>query len=100
MQAAAGRGDFILAGKLQEELKRLEDLCENMQVAAQQNDFIRAGRLQAQFKALTANATKTTDPNAVIVLPDKQVKLAKQAPSAWTGDHSDSSDDDDHGDRA
>jgi len=53
MQEAADKGDFILAGKLQEEVKRLEDLQQGMQEAARQNDFIRAGRLQAQFKALT-----------------------------------------------
>lgn len=64
MQEAASKGDYVLAGRLQEEVKRLEELQRGMQEAAQQNDFIRAGRLQAQFKALTAttaaSANKTT----------------------------------------
>lgn len=55
MQEAAKDGDFILAGKIQEEVKRLEELQNSMQEAARQGDFIRAGRLQTQFKALTVD---------------------------------------------
>jgi ubiquitin-protein ligase len=53
MQAAAQKGDYVLAGKLQEELGRLEQLQASMKKAAEDGDFIRAGRLQAQLKALT-----------------------------------------------
>ena len=53
MQEAAGRGDYVRAGQLQEEVKRLEQLQRSIDEAAKQNDFIRAGRLQAQLKALT-----------------------------------------------
>mmetsp|Transcript_24084 Transcript_24084/g.43359 ORF Transcript_24084/g.43359 Transcript_24084/m.43359 type:complete len:812 (+) Transcript_24084:980-3415(+) len=53
MQEAAKNGNFILAGKLQGEVQRLQELQRSMQEAAEQGDFIRAGRLQAQFKGLT-----------------------------------------------
>ncbi|CAB9503244.1 (E3-independent) E2 ubiquitin-conjugating enzyme UBE2O [Seminavis robusta] len=54
MQKAASSGDYVLAGQLQEEVKRLEDLQRSIQEAATEGDFIKAGRLQAQLKALTA----------------------------------------------
>jgi hypothetical protein len=53
MQEAAASGDYVLAGQLQGEIKRVEDLHKLMTEAAEQHDFIRAGRLQAQLKALT-----------------------------------------------
>ena len=56
MQQAADNSDFILAGKLQEEINRLEDLQQGMKEAAANGDFIRAGKLQVQFKALTEGA--------------------------------------------
>ena len=49
MQAAAARGDYILAGKLQATLAWLINLWQGMQQAAQQGDFILAGRLQTQL---------------------------------------------------
>lgn len=89
MQSSAERGDYVLAGKLQEEVMRLEELQLNMQSAAQQNDFIRAGHLQAQFKALTENTTQMTALNS---------SVSQRSSSAWNeGANDDWSDDDDHG---
>ena len=64
MKEAADRGDYIAAGKLQEEINRLEELQKGMKDAAQQNDFIRAGKLQLQFKALTEVSVVDTKPSA------------------------------------
>ena len=58
MQEAATKGDYVVAGQLQEEVKRLDDLKRSMEEAAKQGDFIRAGRLQAQFMALTMEDKK------------------------------------------
>ncbi|KAL9186499.1 hypothetical protein ACHAXT_005737 [Thalassiosira profunda] len=78
MQDAATKGDFILAGKIQEEVNRLEGLQLSMKEAVQQNDFIRAGRLQAQFKALTqGNATSTAS----------KVNANQQSTSTWENDN-------------
>lgn len=92
MQEAGGSGNYILAGKIQEEIQRLEDLQQGMKEAAEQNDFIRAGRLQAQFKALTQDAAKATVPNA---------SGNQKSTSAWNGgannEWSDSNDDEDDG---
>ena len=58
MQAAAMRGDYILAGKLQETLTRAITLQYEMQQAAQQNDFILAGHLQTQLNAFAGSISK------------------------------------------
>ena len=58
IQAAAARGDYILAGKMQEVLTRLTTLCQEMQQAAQQNDFILAGHLQTQLNAFAEFVAK------------------------------------------
>ena len=58
MQAAAARGDYILAGKLQETLTRLITLRQEMQQAAQRNDFILAGHLQTQLNACIESISK------------------------------------------
>ncbi|CAB9520147.1 IAP repeat-containing protein 6 [Seminavis robusta] len=74
MRDAGKQGEYVRAGHLQQELKRLEQverekielqkrldrLKGEMEEAAEQEDFIRAGRLQAQIKALTAVTTKTS----------------------------------------
>ncbi|KAL7563137.1 hypothetical protein ACA910_012318 [Epithemia clementina (nom. ined.)] len=58
MQEAAGSGDYILAGKLQESLKTVEDLQQRMKDAAGECNFIRAGRLQEQLNARLASLKK------------------------------------------
>ena len=58
MQQAAANGDYIIAGKLQGEVKRLEELQTAMKEAANQNNFIRAGKLQIQFNALASVGNK------------------------------------------
>jgi len=50
MEQAAGKGDYVLAGRLQKKFKQMEELQRGIKEAAQQKDFILAGRLQAQFK--------------------------------------------------
>ena len=60
MQAAAARGDYVLAGKLQEILAPAVALREQMQRAARQDDFILAGNLQAQLNALSTSIAKKT----------------------------------------
>ena len=52
MQEAAEAGNYVLAGKIQEQLNQLEDLERRMQEAASEGNFIRAGRLQEQIEAL------------------------------------------------
>eukprot|EP00581_Thalassiosira_minuscula_P008299 CAMPEP_0183702758 /NCGR_PEP_ID=MMETSP0737-20130205/759_1 /TAXON_ID=385413 /ORGANISM="Thalassiosira miniscula, Strain CCMP1093" /LENGTH=1186 /DNA_ID=CAMNT_0025929429 /DNA_START=37 /DNA_END=3598 /DNA_ORIENTATION=+ len=80
MQEAAGKGDFITAGNLQEEIKRLEELQQGMQEAVQQNDFIKAGRLQAQFKALTEDTAAKAAPKP---------NTKQQMPAPWDDESSD-----------
>ena len=64
MQAAAGAGDYILAGKLQESLKLVEGLQVQMEEAASQSNFIRAGRLQEQLNVRMASLNdELTDKN-------------------------------------
>ena len=89
MKQAADSGDYIAAGKLQEEVNRLEELQKGMKDAAQQNDFIRAGKLQLQFKALTEVSVVDTKPSAAY-------QSASLAAGAWNHESSDddSSDDD------
>mmetsp|Transcript_17481 Transcript_17481/g.42509 ORF Transcript_17481/g.42509 Transcript_17481/m.42509 type:complete len:1170 (+) Transcript_17481:127-3636(+) len=79
MKDAAEKGNFMSAGKLQEELKRLESLRQCMKEAAEMGDFIRAGRLQAQFKALTANESKATKSAS-------HSSSAQQEASIWNDD--------------
>jgi len=80
MQQAAADSDFILAGKLQEEITRLEDLQKRMKEAADNGDFIRAGKLQVQFKALTEGASH---------YHPKPVHAASVASAAWNNESSD-----------
>ncbi|KAL7542465.1 hypothetical protein ACHAXR_011803 [Thalassiosira sp. AJA248-18] len=104
MQEAAAKGDFILAGKLQKEVQRLEELQRGMQEAAQQGDFIRAGRLQSQFMALTVNASTVA---ATAAAPSGESANQQQLTSTWNNndtnidtndDWSDVEDDEDIGD--
>jgi len=86
MQQAAANSDFILAGKLQEEINRLEDLQKSMNVAATNGDFIRAGKLQVQFKALTEGASHHHPKPA----PKPSVAAAA---AAWNNESSDEDED-------
>mmetsp|Transcript_19213 Transcript_19213/g.41635 ORF Transcript_19213/g.41635 Transcript_19213/m.41635 type:complete len:1158 (-) Transcript_19213:1600-5073(-) len=86
MKEAAANGDFILAGKLQEEIKRLDELQSSMQDAAAKGDYVRAGRLQAQLNALAAS-TNTTAASAAN-------HANQQSTSAWNSEpHFDEEDD-------
>jgi len=58
MQEVVQKGNYILAGQLQQEIQRLEELQRLMEKAAGENDFIRAGRLQEQLLSLTAEDSK------------------------------------------
>ena len=58
MQAAAARGDYVLAGKLQATLARLITLWQGMQQAAHQGNFILAGHLQIQMNAFMESVAK------------------------------------------
>eukprot|EP00549_Striatella_unipunctata_P018969 CAMPEP_0118679024 /NCGR_PEP_ID=MMETSP0800-20121206/3551_1 /TAXON_ID=210618 ORGANISM="Striatella unipunctata, Strain CCMP2910" /NCGR_SAMPLE_ID=MMETSP0800 /ASSEMBLY_ACC=CAM_ASM_000638 /LENGTH=619 /DNA_ID=CAMNT_0006574959 /DNA_START=1 /DNA_END=1860 /DNA_ORIENTATION=+ len=58
MQEAASSGDFIGAGKIQEQIKLIEDLEQRMKEAAAEGNFIRAGRLQEQLEALLQDDKK------------------------------------------
>jgi len=88
MQQAAVNSDFILAGKLQEEINRLEDLQQGMKEAAASGDFIRAGKLQVQFKALT-EAASHYHPK-----PAHKSSVAASAAAAWNDESSDDDDED------
>merc|ERR1712194_651582 len=69
MQAVAARGDYILAGKLQEMLAELVTVGEQMQQAAQQDNFILAGKLQAQLNTLSESIAKKSAPAMMASTP-------------------------------
>lgn len=88
MQQAAANSDFILAGKLQEEINRLEVLQKSMNEAATNGDFIRAGKLQVQFKALTEGAGHNHP---------KPAHKSSVTAAAWNNESSDDDDEDSSG---
>lgn len=51
MQEAAGAGDYVKAGKVQADIKAIEELKQSMKEAADEGNFIRAGKLQEQLYA-------------------------------------------------
>jgi len=91
MQQATANSDFILAGKLQEEINRLEVLQKSMNEAATNGDFIRAGKLQVQFKALTEGAGHNHPK------PAHKSSVTAAAAAAWNDESSDDDDEDSSG---
>ena len=61
MQQAASNGEYILAGRLQGEVERMEELQRAMKEAANQNDFIQAGKLQIQLNELAGDESINDD---------------------------------------
>ena len=81
MQDAVERGDYILAGKLQETLTRLITLCTRMQQAAQQDDFILIGHLQAQLNTL---ADSFAQDMATTTMPNSRKLAHSESRIFWT----------------
>ena len=98
MKEAADRGDYIAAGKLQEEINRLEELQKGMKDAAQQNDFIRAGKLQLQFKALTEVSVVDTKPSAAYQSTSSAAAWNHESSDDESSDNDSSDEEDAHGD--